>query len=78
MSLPTYLQKLLRCPACVGQGDDAGNLTQVKENWLVCQDCGRKYPIRSDIPVMLVAEGDRWQSVAVEDLPDAPPEPVVG
>jgi uncharacterized protein YbaR (Trm112 family) len=41
----------------------------------VCQefDCGRKYPIRDDIPVMLIEEGDKWINVAVEDLPVPPP-----
>ena len=29
----------------------------IKETWLVCHDCGRKYPIRDDIPVMLIDEG---------------------
>ena len=42
--------------------------------WLVCQECDRKYPIREGIPVMLVEEGDRWQSTAVDDLPVPPPE----
>jgi len=27
-----------------------------RESWLVCQDCGRKYPIVDDIPVMLIDE----------------------
>jgi uncharacterized protein YbaR (Trm112 family) len=43
--------------------------------WLVCQepDCGRKYPIREDIPVMLIEEGDKWINIAVEDLPEPGP-----
>jgi len=45
--------------------------------WLVCQTCGRKYPIIDEIPVMLIEEGDRWQNAPVESLPDTPPEPVV-
>ena len=62
------LLEILRCPVCVQEGK--GELELVKETWLVCRDCGRKYPIRDDIPVMLVEEGDKWQSTAVEDLPD--------
>jgi uncharacterized protein YbaR (Trm112 family) len=43
--------------------------------WLVCQepDCGRKYPIREDIPVMLIEEGDKWISTPAEELPDPGP-----
>jgi uncharacterized protein YbaR (Trm112 family) len=66
------LLEILRCPACVRESD--GLLDYVKESWLVCQDCDRKYPIRDDIPVMLIDEGDKWVSVAVDDLPVPPPE----
>jgi len=66
------LLEILRCPACVRESD--GLLDYVKESWLVCQDCDRKYPIRDDIPVMLIEEGDKWVSVAVDDLPVPPPE----
>jgi len=38
--------------------------------WLVCRDCARKYPIRDDIPVMLIDEGDKYINVAVADLPN--------
>jgi len=26
--------------------------------WLVCPDCGRRYPVKDDIPYMLIKEGD--------------------
>ncbi len=65
------LLDILRCPACVRNGPDAGLLDLVKETWLVCRDCQRKYPIRDDIPVMLIEEGDKYVNVPVEEL-DAP------
>ncbi len=68
------LLEILRCPACVREKE--GLLKLERETWLVCQepDCGRKYPIKDDIPVMLIEEGDKWASVAVEELPVPPPE----
>jgi hypothetical protein len=42
-------------------------------NWLICRDCDRKYPIRDDIPVMLIEEGDRFRDVPREELPVQPP-----
>ncbi len=68
------LLEILRCPVCVQ--DKEGLLDLVRETWLVCRDCGRKYPISEDIPVMLIDEGDKWINVAVEDLP-VPPPPLV-
>lgn len=58
------LLDILVCPAC------KSDLDLVKEVWLVCrnQSCRRKYPIRDDIPVMLIEEGDKYVNVAVEDL----------
>jgi len=61
------LLEILRCPNCVR--DKPGLLEYYREAWLICQDCGRKYPIRDDIPVMLIDEGDKWISVAKEELP---------
>ena len=65
------LLDILRCPACVREKD--GILDNIQGVWLVCRDCGRKYPIREDIPVMLIDEGDKWVNVAVKDLPIPPP-----
>ena len=65
------LLEILRCPACVREKD--GLLTLTRESWLVCQDCGRKYPIVDDIPVMLIDEGDKWVKTAPEGLPVPPP-----
>ena len=66
------LLDILRCPACVREND--GLLEYYKESWLICQDCGRKYPIRDDIPVMLIDEGDKWREVDKADLPVPPPD----
>ncbi len=67
------LLEILRCPHCVR--DKEGLLVLVREAWLVCQepDCRRKYPIRDDIPVMLIEEGTKWIAVAEKDLPVPPP-----
>jgi len=75
------LLQILRCPYCVSgetrrtDKEDPGRLDLVREDsWLVCQDCDRKYPIREDIPIMLIEVGEKWRATPVEDLPVPPPE----
>jgi len=47
--LDPRLMEILICPACHGE------LTELdEERGLECGSCGRIYPIRDDIPVMLV------------------------
>ncbi len=65
------LLDILRCPACVREKN--GLLKVHRDSWLICQDCGRKYPIVEDIPVMLIEEGDKWAKTAEDDLPVPPP-----
>ncbi|MCX6055339.1 MAG: Trm112 family protein [Chloroflexi bacterium] len=67
------LLEILRCPVCVKEKEGALLLT--RNSWLICKDCGRKYPIVEDIPVMLISEGDKWLSTNSDDLPVPPPRP---
>jgi uncharacterized protein YbaR (Trm112 family) len=52
MPISQDLLDILACPACktpvVLEGEE-----------LVCGSCQRRYPIRNDIPVMLIEEGDK-------------------
>lgn len=51
MSLDVSLLKILACPACRGglRADDPADE-------LTCTGCGRAYPVRDGIPVLLVDE----------------------
>ena len=47
------LLDILACSAC------KGNVVYDKKNEkLICQKCGRRYPIRDGIPVMLIDEAE--------------------
>ena len=46
------LLEILACPACKGD-------VQEKDDKLVCAKCGRRYPIREGIPVMLIDEAEQ-------------------
>jgi uncharacterized protein YbaR (Trm112 family) len=47
------LLDILACPAC------KGDIVYDQENEkLICQECGRRYPIRDGIPVMLIDEAE--------------------
>ena len=69
---------ILRCPACVAGGGDAagaaveqpdpGQLDLWADSWLVCRDCQRKYPIRNQVPVLLIDEGDKHRQTSLDDL----------
>ena len=65
------LIEILRCPNCVQEKD--GDLEYYKDYWFLCDECGRKYPIVDDIPVMLLDVGERYIETKKEDLPIPPP-----
>ncbi len=45
------LLEILACPACKTQ-------VTLQGEYLICAQCGRRYPIRDGIPVMLIEEAD--------------------
>ena len=65
------LLDILRCPNCVKEKE--GDLVFYQEYWLICEECGRKYPIVDDIPVMLLDEGEKWIKMDKSKLPIPPP-----
>jgi uncharacterized protein YbaR (Trm112 family) len=54
VTLDPQLLEILVCP------NDRGELEHLEaEQILVCTTCGYRYPIRDDIPVMLIDEADK-------------------
>ena len=51
MAISPELLEILRCPACEGKVELKPDASGVK-----CVDCKRVYPVRDEIPVMLVGE----------------------
>ena len=49
------LLEILACPVCKGSVQD-------EDEWILCKTCSKRYPIRDNIPIMLVDEA--------EDIPD--------
>lgn len=56
MALNKELLEILACPKC--QNKDGGELVLLNnEEGLHCTACGLVYPVRDEIPVMLIEEG---------------------
>lgn len=49
--LDKELLDILACPACKSD-------VELKENRIICKSCGKKYPIKDGIPVMLIDEAE--------------------
>ncbi|MGQ3683872.1 MAG: Trm112 family protein [Candidatus Loosdrechtia sp.] len=45
------LLDILACPLCKTD-------VRLEENKIVCTKCGRKYPVKDEIPVMLIDEAE--------------------
>lgn len=50
-ALPADLLEILACPACREPVKQVGDR-------LICQGCGRKYPIEDGIPIMLIEQAE--------------------
>ncbi len=53
MAISKDLMNILVCPQCRG-----GLETMDNDSGLVCAACRLKYPIRDDIPIMLIDEAE--------------------
>ena len=49
------LLDILACPQC------KSNVKHENE-WIVCTGCGLRYPIKDDIPVMLISEAKKSET----------------
>jgi uncharacterized protein YbaR (Trm112 family) len=54
MAIDKELLDILACPKCKGDI----KLTEEKDG-LICEACKLKYPIKDDIPVMLIDEAEK-------------------
>jgi uncharacterized protein YbaR (Trm112 family) len=55
VNIDRQLLDIIVCPACHGQLSPAP-APEAGQEELVCQGCGNAYPVRDDIPVLLVDE----------------------
>ncbi len=60
------LLAILACPLCKEE-------VHLEEDRIVCSACGRKYPIRDGIPVMLIDEAEVPEGAEAVDEEVAPP-----
>lgn len=54
MAVDKELLDILICPSCQGAVE-----YNADQELIVCTKCGLRYPVRDDIPVMLIEEADR-------------------
>jgi uncharacterized protein YbaR (Trm112 family) len=58
MAINKELLDILVCPQCKKEL----TLTSDK-NWLICDNCQLRYPIRDEIPIMLIDEAEPLDNV---------------
>jgi len=46
------LLEILACPSCKGD-------VELKNNKIICLQCGLKYPIKDGVPILLVDEAEK-------------------
>jgi uncharacterized protein YbaR (Trm112 family) len=54
MALSQDLLEILACPQCKG-----GLRLTEKQDGLICEPCKLRYPIKEDIPIMLIDEAEK-------------------
>ena len=59
MPVEKELLEILVCPNCHGEVE-----YRQQEERIVCLKCGLRYPVRDDIPVMLIDEAEKPQGTS--------------
>jgi uncharacterized protein YbaR (Trm112 family) len=54
MAIDKELLEILVCPSCRGEV-----VYQADPELIICTKCGLQYPVRDDIPVMLIEEATK-------------------
>jgi len=67
VNIDDWLLEILACPQC-----RAGLRADESANELVCTGCGLAYPVRDDIPVLLVDEARQSSPAPAPATPTAP------
>jgi uncharacterized protein YbaR (Trm112 family) len=57
MAIKKELLEILACPKCKGE-----LVLTDEEDGLICHACKLRYPVRDDIPVMLIDEAESLES----------------
>jgi len=58
MAVAPELLEILVCPECKG---DIEYVQEDDKEWLICNNCKLKYPVREGIPVMLPSEAEKFE-----------------
>jgi uncharacterized protein len=58
-TIDARLLEILACPKCKES-------VRLEGNWIICDQCAKRYPIRENIPVMLIDEAQDLDSPAAE------------
>lgn len=56
MSVDQQLLEILVCPKCKGEIE-----YREAESSLICHECSLRYPVRDDIPIMLIDEASPFE-----------------
>lgn len=62
VAMDIELLKILACPKCRGDLEEIPSI--LSDAGLFCRTCDKVYPIRDDIPVLLISEGvtrNQWK-----------------
>jgi uncharacterized protein len=57
VAIDERLLEILVCPACHGKVEH-----KERRHLMVCTSCGLRYPVRDDIPVMLIEEATKGRA----------------